>query len=63
MGGDCRHLSAAAARLGGRIPDAADALADMEASGVGYDWDDVKPYLQARASDPTTARPAPKPIR
>jgi predicted transcriptional regulator len=43
--------------------DAADALADMEASGVGYDWDDVKPYLQARASDPTTARPAPKPIR
>ncbi len=43
--------------------DAADALADMEASGLGYDWDDVKTYLHARSTDPAAARPAPKPIR
>jgi len=43
--------------------DAVDALADMEASGVGYDWDDVKTYLHARATDPDAARPALKPIR
>jgi predicted transcriptional regulator len=43
--------------------DATDALADMEASGLGYDWGDVKTYLQVRSTDPTTARPVLKPIR
>ncbi|MFT3778774.1 MAG: hypothetical protein QM772_10970 [Ottowia sp.] len=43
--------------------DALEALDEMQATGMGYDWDEVKDYLRARARDPQAPRPPLRPWR
>ncbi len=43
--------------------DCEEALREMEASGLGYDWQEVKDYLRARADDPSAPRPPLRPWR
>jgi hypothetical protein len=43
--------------------DAREALDEMQATGLGYDWDEVKDYLRARALDPQAPRPPLRPWR
>ncbi len=41
--------------------DAIDSLEEVQASGLAYDWDEVKAYLKARAIDRSTPRPPLRP--
>lgn len=37
--------------------DSLDALKEMDETGLGYEWEEVKTYLRARATDRDTPRP------
>lgn len=43
--------------------EARERLAEMETSGMGIEWDDMKRYLRARMAGEDVPMPAPKPIR
>lgn len=61
-----RTLAEAAGRARLREQFTQDALAaerEMLATGMGYDWQEVKDYLKARAHDRQTPRPPPRPLR
>jgi predicted transcriptional regulator len=43
--------------------DGVDSFEEVQASGLAYDWDEVKIYLKARAKDRSTPRPPLRPWR
>ena len=61
---DAIAIQAERARLRAQFHrDAREALDEMQATGLGYDWDEVKDYLRARALDPQAPRPPLRPWR